>query len=89
MKTDIHPQYHPAAKVHCACKNHWITGSTLPELNVEICDQCHPFYTGKEKLLDTRGRIDKFQKRMTKSAETAGAVKNKKPRVRKNKKITN
>ena len=67
MKATIHPQYFPTAKVKCACGNSWTTGSTQPELNVEICSQCHPFYSGKEKILDTRGRVDKFKKRLEKS----------------------
>ena len=67
MRSAIHPQYFPTAKVKCACGNSWTTGSTQPELNVEICSQCHPFYSGKEKILDTRGRVDKFKKRLEKS----------------------
>lgn len=67
MKTAFHPQYFPHAKVKCACGHTWTTGSTKPELEVEICSQCHPFYSGKEKILDTRGRVDKFKKRLEKS----------------------
>lgn len=66
MQQGIHPQYHTDAKVKCACGNTWTTGSTQPELNIEICSQCHPFYSGKEKILDTRGRVDKFKKRLEK-----------------------
>lgn len=68
MKSGIHPQYFQA-QVKCACGNTWKTGSTVPEISVEICSHCHPFYTGKGKLLDTRGRIDKFKKRLSKSEE--------------------
>jgi len=82
MKKGIHPQYYPTAKVKCACGNTWITGSTQPELDVEICSKCHPFYSGKEKILDTRGRIDKFKKRLEKSV-TLSAPKTKKARVKK------
>lgn len=64
MKKDIHPTYYPAAKVVCACGNSFTTGSTLPEIHVEICSNCHPFYTGKQKLVDTAGRVEKFQKRV-------------------------
>lgn len=67
MKANIHPLYYPAAKVKCACGNSWTTGSTQPEFSVEICSKCHPFYSGKEKILDTRGRVDKFKKRLEKS----------------------
>ncbi len=84
MQTEIHPKYYPETKVKCACGNNWITGSTMPEINVEVCSNCNPFYTGKEKFLDTRGRIDKFKKRQSKSQETLKAKTLKKPRVKKN-----
>ena len=82
MKSSIHPQYFDAT-VKCACGNTWKTGSTIPEINVEICDKCHPFYTGKEKLVDTRGRVEKFKKRAGKSEEAIKAKKAKKPRTKK------
>lgn len=66
MKTDIHPTYYPDAKVVCACGNSFTTGSTVKEIHVEICSACHPFYTGKQKLVDTAGRVEKFQKRLEK-----------------------
>lgn len=69
MKKDIHPTYFTDAKVVCACGNTFTTGSTRKELHVEICSNCHPFYTGKQNLLDVAGTIDKFKKRGTKSAE--------------------
>lgn len=69
MKDQIHPQYHTEAKVVCACGNTFTTGSTLAEMHVEICSNCHPFYTGKQNLIDTAGTIDKFRKKSTKSAE--------------------
>lgn len=61
---DIHPQYFDS-KANCACGNSWTTGGTVAEYNLDICSNCHPFYTGKQKTLDTRGRIDRFTKRMT------------------------
>lgn len=61
MKADIHPKYYPEAKVTCACGNSFSTGSTVPEITVEICSQCHPFFTGEMKLIDTQGRIERFQ----------------------------
>ncbi|MBI2063253.1 MAG: 50S ribosomal protein L31 [Candidatus Yanofskybacteria bacterium] len=82
MKPDIHPQYFDAT-VHCACGNKWKTGSTMPEISVEICSQCHPFYTGKEKMLDTRGRVDRFKKRMGKSDVAIKSKTVKKPRIKK------
>lgn len=67
MKKDIHPKYYPEAKIICACGNTIITGSIKPEMKVEVCSACHPFYTGKKRLVDTTGRVDRFKKRMEKS----------------------
>ncbi len=69
MKKGIHPKYFEKAKVTCACGNVFTIGSTVPEMHVEICSKCHPFYTGREQLIDTAGRIEKFKARRTK-AET-------------------
>ena len=67
MKSDIHPAYE-AIKVTCSCGSSFETRSTKGEdLNIEVCSQCHPFYTGKQKLLDTGGRVDKFRQRYGKS----------------------
>ncbi len=63
MKKDIHPKYNNQTKVTCACGATFAVGSTTDEINVEICSQCHPFYTGNEKVLDTAGRVDRFKKR--------------------------
>lgn len=71
MKKDIHPVYYPNATVKCACGNEWKTGSTKEKLSVSICSNCHPFYTGQEKILDTRGRVEKFKKRLEKTAQSA------------------
>jgi len=60
MKEGIHPKYYEA-KVTCACGNTFTTGSTVPELKVEICSQCHPFYTGKQRNVFTTGRVEKFK----------------------------
>lgn len=62
MKTDIHPEYN-LVTVHCSCGNEFETRSTATELRVELCSECHPFYTGKQKLVDTGGRIDRFERR--------------------------
>mgnify|MGYP001619706020 CR=1 FL=1 len=83
MKKNIHPSYYPSAKVRCACGTKFTIGSTKPEIQVEICSACHPFYTGKGKLIDTAGRAERFKTRKAKS-ETAPKTE-KKPRV-KNKK---
>lgn len=62
MKADIHPNWFPEAKVTCACGNTFITGSILPEIRVEICSNCHPFFTGQQKFVDTLGTVERFQK---------------------------
>jgi large subunit ribosomal protein L31 len=62
MKAGIHPDY-KVATVHCSCGATFTTRSTKPELRVELCSECHPFYTGKQKLVDTGGRIDRFERR--------------------------
>ena len=83
MKKDIHPAYYPEAKVRCACGASFTVGSTKKEIRVEICANCHPFYTGEEKLIDTAGRVEKFKSRRAKA--TAGP-KTKKIRKKKEKK---
>ena len=65
MKKDIHPDYNEC-KVICACGNTFKTRSTKKEIRVEICSQCHPFYTGKQKFIDSAGRVEKFRKRLAK-----------------------
>lgn len=68
MKTDIHPKYDKTT-VTCGCGNTFETRSTTGDINVEICSACHPFYTGKQKLVDTAGRVDKFRMRMEAAAK--------------------
>ncbi len=63
MKANIHPEYHKDAVVRCACGETFTTGSTKKELRVEICSKCHPFFTGKQKLLDSGGRVERFKKK--------------------------
>ena len=63
MKKGIHPKYNNATLVTCACGATFTVGSTMDAINVEICSQCHPFYTGNEKVLDIAGRVDRFKKR--------------------------
>ena len=62
MKQGIHPEY-METRVTCSCGNSFVTRSTKPELHVELCNQCHPFYTGKQKLVDTGGRVERFQRK--------------------------
>jgi large subunit ribosomal protein L31 len=72
MKSGIHPTY-KKARVTCVCGNTFETRSTVGDLHVEICQNCHPFYTGKQKLLDSAGRVEKFNKKYGKKQETAAA----------------
>ena len=65
MKADIHPAY-VETNVHCACGNEFQTRSTVPEIRVEICSSCHPFYTGKQKIVDTAGKVERFRRRYAK-----------------------
>jgi len=68
MQKDIHPTYHANATITCSCGNVIETGSTIKEMKIEICSACHPFYTGKKKMMDTTGRVDRFKKMTEKSA---------------------
>ena len=86
MKKDIHPTYFPEAKVICACGNTFTVGSTVEEIHVELCSNCHPFYTGKQKLVDTARRVEKFQERTAKKAVDTVAKKKAKAAERKTKK---
>ncbi|MEK7121048.1 MAG: 50S ribosomal protein L31 [Patescibacteria group bacterium] len=63
MKANIHPAWNPEAKVTCACGQSFITGSILPEIRVEICSNCHPFFTGAQKFVDSLGQVDRFIKK--------------------------
>ncbi len=63
VKDKIHPKWYPEARVHCACGSTFTTGSTMAEIGVEICAACHPLFTGQQKLIDTAGRVDKFNQR--------------------------
>lgn len=65
MKEGIHPEYHQA-KVHCACGSEFMSGSTKKAINVEICSSCHPFFTGKQKLVDSAGRVERFKRKYAK-----------------------
>lgn len=69
MKKDIHPKYDIKTKATCACGAVFEVGSTLPEIRMEICSHCHPFYTGNEKVMDTAGRVERFNKRRAASAK--------------------
>jgi len=81
MKAETHPTYFPEAKVVCACGNTFSTGATVKEIHVELCSACHPFYTGKQKLIDTSRRVEKFQERTTKKAAEGSKATGKKART--------
>ncbi len=70
MKKDTHPKYNSKSKVTCACGASFEVGSTMDEIKSEICSQCHPFYTGNEKVLDIAGRVDRFKKRAAASSKS-------------------
>lgn len=82
MKKDIHPQYFPEAKVVCACGNNFTVGSTKPEIRIEICNNCHPYYTGEAKFVDTEGRVERFQRREKSKVEAKPKKEPKKPQER-------
>jgi large subunit ribosomal protein L31 len=81
MKKDLHPKYYADAKVVCACGNTFTTGSTKPEIRVDLCSACHPFYTGKQKLVDTARRVEKFQAKLEASSKIAGTRTSKKEKL--------
>ncbi len=78
MKKDIHPKYYDDARIICACGNVVTVGSTVREMKVEVCSACHPFYTGKKKLVDTTGRVERFKRRTEKTAKIKAEAKKKK-----------
>lgn len=64
MKEKIHPTYYPDALVTCACGNTWTTGSTIKEIHTDVCSNCHPFFTGEQRIVDTEGQVDRFYKKL-------------------------
>lgn len=81
MKAEIHPEFNTEAKVKCACGQTFTIGSTMKDIEVEICSNCHPFYTGVDKIVDTAGRVEKFRART--AAAKPGEKKEKKVKARK------
>jgi len=81
MKKDIHPKYYSDATITCACGNVIHAGSTVKEMQIEICSACHPFYTGKKKMADITGRVDRFKKLAEKTAQKKVAKKEKKVKL--------
>ncbi len=78
MKEDIHPKYYKDAKITCACGNSFIVGSTEKDIKIELCSVCHPFYTGKQKLVDTARRVEKFQAKLSAQKQISKTRKGKK-----------
>ena len=78
MKKEIHPTYYHSAKVICACGNTFTASSTQKEIKTELCSACHPFYTGKQKLVDSARRVEKFKAKITAQKEVAKSRKGKK-----------
>ena len=69
MKADLHPKFYLDTKVTCNCGNTFVTGSTIQLISVEVCYKCHPFYTGEQRFLDTKGRVEEFQRRQKQAQE--------------------
>lgn len=80
MKKDIHPKYNTQVKVTCSCGNTFVTGSTLEEIKTELCSECHPFYTGAQKIVDTENLVAKFEERQKKSS-SIGSFKSKREKM--------
>lgn len=83
MKSDIHPKWYPEARVTCACGHSFTTGLTVPELRVEICSACHPFFTGEMKYVDTLGRVERFQAKQQQAQKAGPYVSKKQKRAQK------
>ena len=77
MKKDTHPKYNAKAKVICACGNEIVVGSTMPEIKTELCSECHPFYTGEQRLVDTARRVEKYEEKLAMTKTVAPTRKGK------------
>jgi len=86
MKSGIHPKYYDDCQVTCICGNAFTTGATVPEIKVEICSACHPYYTGQAKYIDSEGRIERFERKRKKAAASKAKLQSKKDAGRKSKK---
>lgn len=86
MKAKIHPKYFDKAQVECSCGNKFEVGSTEKKLSVEVCSNCHPFYTGKQKLVDVAGRVDRFKRRLKQAEKTGKSKKSEGKKRKKSKK---
>lgn len=86
MKQGIHPKYYNDCQITCTCGNTFVTGSTIPEIKVEICAACHPFFTGQAKFVDTEGRIERFERKRQAAAALQQQKKASKKKAKKEKK---
>ena len=73
MKPGIHPTWYPEAVVTCACGNTWTTGSTKKEIHTDVCSNCHPFFTGEQRIVDTAGQVERFMKRISAKEQIAAS----------------
>ncbi|MGD2206075.1 MAG: 50S ribosomal protein L31 [Anaerolineae bacterium] len=76
MKEGIHPKYYPEATVTCACGNTWTTGGTQEVIRTDVCSNCHPFFTGEQRIVDTAGQVERFMRRLEKKVELTGEAEN-------------
>jgi large subunit ribosomal protein L31 len=74
MKQGIHPKYHPETAVVCSCGNTWTVGSTVPTIKTDVCNKCHPFFTGEQRIVDTEGQVDRFFQRLEKRGQIQAAT---------------
>jgi len=80
MKEGIHPEFYPEAKVICACGNNWTTGSTQPEIRTDVCNKCHPFFTGEQRILDSGGQVERFLKKLERREKKVAEIERRKAR---------
>ncbi|MER3515164.1 MAG: 50S ribosomal protein L31, partial [Chloroflexota bacterium] len=69
MKEGIHPKWYPNARVICACGNTWTVGATVPVIHTDVCSNCHPYYTGEQRIVDTEGQVDRFIRRLERRSD--------------------
>ncbi len=83
MKENIHPKWYPNARVICACGNTWTVGATVEEIHTDLCSNCHPFFTGQTRIVDTEGQVDRFYKRLDRAVTTGVEGRGKRAKRRK------
>lgn len=80
MKEGIHPEWYPQAKVICACGNSWTVGSTKPEIRTDVCSECHPFFTGEQRIVDSGGQVERFLKKLERREKKMAEIERRKKR---------